>query len=236
MDGLGIVAGADGCHAGWICLTLDQPSGELGAALHSTAQALLFQQPEPLMLAIDMPIGLPERGPRACDREARKHLGRPRAASVFPAPIRPALVAATRDQASALTERADGRKVGVQSWAIAPKIRAVDALMTPTLQLRVREVHPEVSFAAWNGHNAMRHNKKRRAGREERLRLVGSTFGARAFKRIRERFRRVDVASDDIIDAFAALWTARRIHVGDAYTLPAAPPNDSHGLSMEIVV
>jgi len=41
--------------------------------------------------------------------------------------------------------------------------------------------------------------------------------------------------SDDIVDAFAALWTAERIHRGEAMSIPPIPPLDSHGLRMEMV-
>jgi predicted RNase H-like nuclease len=43
------------------------------------------------------------------------------------------------------------------------------------------------------------------------------------------------VADDDILDAFAALWTAERITSGVAVTLPENKPLDSTGLPMRIV-
>jgi predicted RNase H-like nuclease len=43
-------------------------------------------------------------------------------------------------------------------------------------------------------------------------------------------------APDDVLDAFAALWSADRIARGEAINLPAIPPRDSVGLRMEIVV
>ena len=39
----------------------------------------------------------------------------------------------------------------------------------------------------------------------------------------------------DILDAFAALWTAERIAAGRARTLPEQPPMDDTGLPMRIV-
>jgi hypothetical protein len=45
----------------------------------------------------------------------------------------------------------------------------------------------------------------------------------------------LEVADDDILDAFAALWTAERIAPGEAVTLPEVPPRDRHGLPMEMV-
>jgi hypothetical protein len=45
------------------------------------------------------------------------------------------------------------RTVGItfQCWDIAPKIRDVDALITPTMQKRIVVMHLEVSFTAMNG-------------------------------------------------------------------------------------
>jgi predicted RNase H-like nuclease len=39
---------------------------------------------------------------------------------------------------------------------------------------------------------------------------------------------------DDVLDAFAALWVARRIEAGAARPLPPRPPRDGRGLRMAI--
>lgn len=236
MAGSELTAGADGCRSGWICVVQSERTGVPTAALYTSATDFLFQQPKPAVLAIDIVIGLTGRGPRACDKEARRLLRAPRASSVFPAPVRRAVEAESREEASAITERADGRRVNVLSWAISSKIRAVDALMTPALQPRVSEVHPEVSFAALNQGAAIVHSKKRRAGRQECRRLVDEAFGPNAFDRIRDQFLGREVASDDILDAFAALWTARRIVAGTYKTLSDDPPRGERRLAMEIAV
>jgi predicted RNase H-like nuclease len=44
-----------------------------------------------------------------------------------------------------------------------------------------------------------------------------------------------DVGNDDILDAFAALWTAERIFHGQARTLPDTPSQDAVSLRLEIV-
>ena len=41
-------------------------------------------------------------------------------------------------------------------------------------------------------------------------------------------------AHDDLLDAFATLWTAQRLLTGDAMIIPAHPPRDARGLRMEI--
>ena len=81
----------------------------------------------------------------------------------------------------------------------------------------------------------MRASKKTRVGHAQRRALVDGFFGAAAFEDVRRRFRIKEAADDDILDAFAALWTARRVLGGEAKTLPDDPPRDAAGLRMEIV-
>jgi predicted RNase H-like nuclease len=188
------------------------------------------------MLGIDIPIGLRDEGARECDKRARQVLGRPRASSVFPAPIRPVLSAGSWEEACAIREQVDGKRMSKQAWAIVSRIRCVDREMieSPTLQNRVREVHPEVSFWAWTG-SPMRHRKTSGAGRAERLEVVEAYFGPGAFDAVRALYPVGRVGHDDILDAFAALWSAERVLKGSARTLPRHPPVDRRGLRMEIV-
>jgi len=231
-----LVAGVDGCPGGWLCVTRDDASGVIASALYPTATALVTQDPCPKLLAIDIPIGLTDAGRRRCDEEARRLLGGVRRNSVFPAPIRPALAAVSRADASRITQQADGRRVSAQAWAIVPKIRDLDAVLSAGLtdQARVREVHPEVCFWAWAGNKAMAHRKKSPAGRAERRRLINTHFGAQAVAQVRQCYLVRDVGHDDIHDAFAALWTAERILSRTAAAVPNPPPTDANGLRMEM--
>lgn len=54
----------------------------------------------------------------------------------------------------------------------------------PGLQERVREVHPEVCFWAWNGDKVMPFNKKNARGCADRRALVDAYFGPLAFKTV----------------------------------------------------
>ena len=182
-----------------------------------------------------MPIGLPAAHDRVCDKAARMAIGR-RRSSVFPAPVRPAIAAATRQEASAVTQNVDGRKVGVQTWAILPKIRSVDEALAADEVFRaaVREVHPEVCFWAWNGCCEMELHKKK-GGLAERLALAEAWLGLGILKQARGTYLKKELADDDVVDAIAGLWTAQRIADGTAETLPETPPVDDTGLAMEIV-
>jgi predicted RNase H-like nuclease len=76
-----------------------------------------------------------------------------RQSAVFSVPARAAIMEADYRAACAIAQaRSDPpRMVSKQMFNIFPKICEVDALMMPALQSRVKEVHPEVAFAAMNG-------------------------------------------------------------------------------------
>jgi predicted RNase H-like nuclease len=227
---MAVLLGADGCGRDWLVVRHDTATAHTSAFL-STTQDIAHLDFD--VLAIDIPIGLPEAGRRPADARARTLVG-PRRSSVFPSPIRPSLYATTREEACQITQAADGRRVGVQSFAILPKIRAVIELLqaNPQLASRVFEVHPEVSFAAWAGHPLL-HNKKRAAGKQERQQFIAGEFGPTMFTALREALP-AGVAADDLADAFAALWSARRIHERAALRLPDEAVVDATGRPMEI--
>jgi predicted RNase H-like nuclease len=173
---------------------------------------------------------------RECDLAARRYLRPPRASSVFPAPVRSALVGGTYADACAAHLIADGRRMSKQAFAILPKIIEVDEILSrrPELQDRIREVHPELCFAVWNGGRAMQHKKSRPAGRAERELLIDAVWPAER-ERLRVGLRRFRCQPDDLNDAFAALWTARRIHEGAALVFPPTPAVDRVSLRMEML-
>ncbi len=104
--------------------------------------------------------------------------------------------------------------------------------MNPDLQLRIREVHPELSFAAMNDGEPLERSKKTEAGREERLRLLEKWFPD--VRGALETTTAKGVGMDDIVDAYAAAWSARRMAAGKATYLPQQPELDSRGLRMGI--
>ena len=230
------VAGVDGCPAGWLCVVRDLATGKIVSSVHEDADALFRGTMDAAVVAIDIPIGLPDSGPRVCDQEARRLLRPGRSASVFPTPMRASLAGWTYHDACALSTAACGKSLSKQTYAILPKIREVDSALrlSPELQQRVREVHPEVCFHRWNGGRPMEHPKRSFDGHRDRRLLVEEAFGP-VYERVRQAHSRKAVADDDILDAFAALWTAQRITEGRAVTIPAEPPRDGEGLPMEMV-
>jgi predicted RNase H-like nuclease len=151
---------------------------------------------------------------------------------VFTPPTRPLLDATHYDQVR-------GHGLSIQAFNILPKIREVDRLMTPALQHRVYEAHPELAFQALAG-QPLQDRKKTVAGREARLRVLdnipSSLFHGihAAFERILGAYKRTDVAPDDILDAYVLMWTARRIWCAQAHRVPRSLQYDARGLRMEI--
>lgn len=225
-----LIAGVDGCPAGW-AVAIDD-GGRLEFEVLPTVADVLARVPG--VIGIDIPIGLPDAGPRAADRLARQASGRP--SSVFPTPVRGVLGLATHAEASARHRAIDGRGLTVQAFGILPKMAEVDAALRADRRLaeRLVEVHPEVTFAAMAG-GRLAHAKKTPEGRAERLALLAPAFGdapAQAGAGILRRH----LALDDVLDAFAALWTARRVASGASRALPDPPPRDAAGLPMAIRV
>lgn len=230
------VAGVDGCRGGWFVALRHRGDGLIRLRLVASFDDIVSLPEAPEVIAIDMPIGLlsvPEPGGRECDRQARALLGPLRGRSVFSPPIRPALEAVTFAEALAIGRRSAGAGstggISLQCFRLFPKLREVDDRMTPELQSRVREVHPELSFHQLNG-GPLLYGKRSTAGRASRqalLRRVGLAEGPGPWPRSA-------VAPDDVADALIASWSAERIACGAATRLPAAPTRDARGLLMEI--
>lgn len=230
---MSFLAGVDSCKFGWLCITEEVSTGKIGSKVYRTAQELFTQTPKPFVFAIDIPIGLTDTGPRLCDIQARQRLGS-RKSSVFPAPIRPALYAGNRVEADAIRRKIENCGVSAQSFGIYHKVAEVDEILTSSSNTTIKEVHPELCFWAWNNQKAMSSSKKKIKGRLERHRLVAEHFGEESIEIIRGRHLVKNVAHDDIYDAFAALWTAKRIHKKIAKRIPESVVTDEKGLSMEM--
>lgn len=228
--------GVDGCKAGWFAVVETTETAEFSSVVASTFAGLVSLFGRFDVLAVDIPIGLPDRGSRVCDVLARRLLGAKRGSSVFPAPIRAVLNATTYADANAIRRTTESKGMSKQAFEITGKIAEVDDYICSRKQrdCRIYEVHPEVSFMELAGQRAMHHNKKSSEGRDERHRLLSRVFPADALIATRDKHRRKHVAHDDVHDAFVSLWSARRIYEGQAKRVPAVPELDPKGLDAAI--
>lgn len=209
-----VVVGVDGCPGGWLAVA-ESMRGQPKSRVFAHFVEIVNTFPEAKVIAVDIPIGLAEVGARTCDQDARRELGQLRGAGVFPAPLRGVLVARSWEMACSIRLRIEGKKMSRQAWGIVDKVREVDALLRQKrLAAKVFEVHPKLSFAAWAA-RPMQHSKKRKDGRAERRALIESEWPAVVTScqavLVGERY-----SADDLYDAFAALWTARRISAGES--------------------
>ncbi len=237
----GRVMGVDGCPGGWIAV-LRAPGGGPAEILAAARFADLAAVPDVAVIAVDMPIGLPDRiGPHGRGPEAalRPKLGE-RQSAVFSVPSRAAVHAADYGEAclAALATSDPPKKVSKQAFFLFPKIREIDALLREDSDLRTRvfECHPEGAFAAMNGGPLPTPKKVKsrphEPGLAERRRLLADVagFGPDFLASRPPR----GAGADDMLDACACCWTAERILRGTAVVHPAAPEADAYGLCMAI--
>ena len=231
-----VVAGLDGCPGGWVLATVpvERTRAEFEISVLSSLEPVVAELAAGRMVcaAIDIPMGLADREPRSCDIAARRALG-PRRSSVFPAPVRAVLEAASYAEACALSRRACGKGVSKQLFNILDKIRTVDALQTPRLQEQLFEMSPELSFTELTG-RPMAANKRTAEGRDDRRQALTSpsAFGE-AVSGILDGPPPVGAKRDDVVDALIGAWTARRRVAG--HHLRLGGDLDARGLRMEII-
>ncbi|GAB5509958.1 MAG: DUF429 domain-containing protein [Hyphomicrobiales bacterium] len=245
--------GVDGCKAGWVSVQ-GISADALRLVVYSTFSDLLKDMPERCSIAVDMPIGLPDRitgAGRAPEKLVRPMLGA-RQSSVFSIPARPAvemggqMTGKTEDdyplhqRASALAQSLSdpAKGVSIQAFYLFPKILEIDELLRAdnTLQSRVFESHPEVAFTVLNGGNPMREPKKIKgrinpAGMDERRTLLAKFGLTASFLTSKPP---TGVGADDVLDAAVCWLVARRIAQGQAISFPDPPERDDYGLPVAI--
>lgn len=230
------IAGVDGCRGGWVVAKaplLDDEGpgvsrprrGEVELKVCPTWLDVVKWCRGAVRIAVDMPIGLPDRaepGGRPCDRAARKLLRAPdggpgRSNSVFSAPVRGVLKAKTYEEALAISRASSEHNIGLskQTWNIVPKIREIDEWMTPARARRVFECHPEIVFAVLNAgrKGALRPMSARKGSQEgavDRMKLLDKRL--RKYSKHRQDIESIisDVSlrgssRDDRLDACATL-------------------------------
>ena len=225
------VTGVDGCRGGWLAATLDdaQAAGQTTVGWQWTTDVAGLVHADSDAVAIDIPIGLPGAGTRACDSAARALLGR-RSATVFAAPVRSVLRCASYADARAVLARAGGASMSAQAFGIVAAVRAVDAAVSPADEHRIVEAHPEVAFALMGREDALP-GKRTAAGVGVRLQLL-----QRWLPTVLDAVATVPTGAglDDALDALACAWVAQRWCRGEA-TVLGDGARDARGLVMRIV-
>jgi predicted RNase H-like nuclease len=241
------LAGVDGCSGGWIAAFVRPEAGEVRLRMLPRFADVLAAPERPAIVAVDMPIGLPEHSPpkgRLAESAVRPLLGK-RKSSVFRIPSRPAVYAGANPTPANDRERyllacdiarktsEDGKAFAKQGFYIFPKIVEIDQLLrnNPDIAERVFEIHPELAFWRMNGDQELTKPKKIESGATLRRNLlVAAGFSPETVNATSPR----GAGPDDLLDALACAAIARRIHEGTAEPFPNPPPRDAFGLPMAI--
>jgi len=200
-----VVAGVDLARGGWAVVVLEEKRVVESFRCERFSEALLVDAG---VIAVDIPIGIPDGGVRAADVAARRFVG-PRASSVFATPVRPVLEAPSYPEARHVALELTGKSISAQSYALRRRILEVDDHAHE--DERVIEVHPEVSFCGL-AHRSLpsKHGADGLAERRLLLEQAGIDLPASAPR----------IAEPDLLDATVAAWTARRYALGKAVPLP----------------
>ena len=233
------IAGVDGCKAGWIAVIVFPEAFEKAEVkMFARFAELISQLATRSVIAIDMPIGLPERtkkGGREADWAAREFL-RPHQARIFPVPSRQAVYAYAKGftEVSAIARKTSdpARAPSIQLFGILRPIQEIDAILRqyPALRDQIFEVHPEVSFKVMNSNEPLP-SKKNERGMRLRQYLLNNEGFAKAFL---DRPPPRGAGRDDFYDACACAWSARRILRGKARIFPRNPHLDGEGIEQAI--
>lgn len=250
------VIGVDGSAGAWVAAVLAPgTSPALRWCRDIDAVVGLAARVGATIIGIDMPIGLPDDAPRPSDRAARVLLG-PRRSTLFPTPMRCVLEAVDYPDALARSRAACGRGLSKQAWNLVPAIRQVRAAALsadgPGGPAFI-EVHPETSFTVMAGCPLA--PKRTPEGVAERQALLGAALADSGLcaqdlsdpVRLVRPAETTDSASedavdaamgrfgaDDVLDALAVAWSARRYAGGEAMLL--GDGIDADGLPLTLVV
>jgi len=206
------VIGLDAHKRGWIGITLED--GRFSRAAHfRDFTEVIAASVDASVITVDIPVGLPESGYRAADRLARKFVGALHP-SVFLIPPRAVMEQPSYAAALEVCRELTGGGTSKQAYGLRTKIFEVQRHAEE--DSRVVEIHPEVSFRGMAG-RPLRHGKRQWGGFVERRHLLDRA-GIILPDDLGEEVNKVGM--DDVLDAAAAAWSARRFARGEAHRLP----------------
>jgi predicted RNase H-like nuclease len=213
------VTGIDACRSGWVAVTLTAHAAAPLAAVTVAVAPDLASLSLAGTVGIDMPLGLLADGWRSADALARRALGR-RGSTVFAIPPRPVWAETAYADANRRCRELTGRGLSAQAWGLRVKLLEADRYRRAAAH-PLHEVHPELAFAAMAGAPLpdSKHSQAGLAARADLLTAAGITLPEAPPRGVRR---------DDLLDAAAVAWSARRLAAGTAAILsdPAQRADD----------
>ncbi|UDY35230.1 DUF429 domain-containing protein [Dermatobacter hominis] len=232
-------AGVDRSGVPRWCAVVVGPDGVVSAGIGGLVELITWADglgPGPVAaIGVDIPIDHVDGPVRTADAATRAFV-RPLSSTVFPTPPARVLDAISYAEANERLAASGAPKLSKQAWMLVPRI--VEATELARLDPRLHEVHPEASFremkiqlAAAAAPEAVAddvritRSKKTWNGLLERRRLLAAHGIA-----VPEDDPALDgVMSDDVVDAAAVAWSARRIALGVACPMPDPPEWSADG-------
>ena len=222
------VAGIDRWRGGWVIAELSTTRVTLWTAKHIADACDRLATHE--AVAIDMPIALAPRGTRSAEAEIRSVLGSS-ARSVFTSPTRAAVVAESQRAATDINRAHEGPGISAQAFGLFASICELRATLDGPGFAHWWETHPETSFALMNDGPPLA-SKRTAGGVGQRLEQIARHLGLN-HQVLLDAPDKVPV--DDVLDAIASAWSARRIAAGTA-ALFGDPGRDDQGFPVGIRV
>ncbi len=222
------VAGIDRWRGGWIVAEHDECSIDLWTTptIDTACERLAKHQ----CVAIDMPIALAAHGTRDAEAQVRAVLGAS-ARSVFTSPTRQAALAQSQKHATIINRANGGPGISAQAFGLFASIRELRSALAGADFSHWWETHPETAFAHMNA-GAPLASKKTALGVGQRLAQLRTHFAIDSDVLMTAPDK---VPADDVLDALAAAWSARRI-VDGAATVYGPAGRDDQGFALGIRV
>ena len=118
----------------------------------------------------------------------------------------------------------------------AEKVREVHDFLraNPGAAHSLYEVHPHLSFLELRGGITESAREGGRPRFRDQLSYLCDIFPTEALYQALTAFRHAEASRHDILDAFAMLWSAKRIATSRAERLPSVPVYDARGFDMAV--
>lgn len=118
----------------------------------------------------------------------------------------------------------------------AEKVREVHDFMraNPGAAHSLYEVHPHLSFLELQGGFTGKRHDGRRPRFRDQLSYLCDIYPSEALYQALTAFRHAEASRHDVLDAFAMLWSAKRIATSRAERLPSRPVYDARGFDMAV--
>lgn len=233
-----MLAGVDACKGGWIVArSLSWPCREAPClAVCPDFRAVIALTADCQRVAVDIPIGIPSgKQIRRCDQEAKDFLraNDHNPAAVFFTPPRECLPAENAKEFQRLHRLARTTGAGYPVWGFMKKVKEANESMTPKLQGRIIEFHPELAWLRIAGRNLS--SKHEDEGIAERKKVLHPNVPELEHLLSWKDSLGRAAALDDLLDALIGLAVAKASLRDSPYRLPAkVPDTDIRGLRMEI--